>query len=47
MLFGVSPLDPIAYLAMGAFLMAAGVLAMYGPARRATRVDPAATLRTD
>ena len=47
MLFGVSPLDPIAYLAMGAVLMAAGVLAMYGPARRATRVDPATTLRTD
>jgi predicted permease len=45
MLFGVSALDPIAYLATVGALSAAALLAMYAPARRAARVDPATTLR--
>jgi putative ABC transport system permease protein len=45
MLFGVSALDPVAYLATVSALSAAALLAMYAPARRAARVDPAVTLR--
>ncbi len=45
LLFGVSSLDPAAYLTTLAMLSAAAVLAMYLPARRAARVDPAVTLR--
>jgi macrolide transport system ATP-binding/permease protein len=45
MLFGVSALDPLAYLATVGALSAAALLAMYAPARRAARVDPAMTLR--
>jgi len=46
-LLGVSPLDPIAYLAMAALLLIAAFAAMYTPARRAARVDPALTLRDE
>jgi ABC-type antimicrobial peptide transport system permease subunit len=43
-LFGVSPLDPVALL--GAALVVAGVAFAAGalPARRAARVDPSRTL---
>jgi predicted permease len=47
MLFGIDLLDPIAYGTMAALLVAAGLMAMLGPARRATKVDPATTLRAD
>jgi predicted permease len=44
-LSGVSARDPIVYVSVLVVLGAAGCLAMLGPARRALRVDPAATLR--
>jgi hypothetical protein len=45
-LYGVSPLDPAAYGMVAVVLAAAALAASYGPARRATHVDPAMTLRT-
>jgi predicted permease len=46
-LYGVRPLDPLAWaLAFGAMVLAAG-LANFVPARRAMRIDPMAALRTD
>ena len=44
-LHGLSALDPLAYLAVGSVLAAAGIAATYVPARRALHVDPAAALR--
>jgi len=47
LLYGVGPNDPIALAAGIAVLASAGVLACWIPARRATRVDPMKTLRTE
>jgi putative ABC transport system permease protein len=47
LLFGVGPGDPFTLLAVATFLVAAGVLASYVPARRGTRVDPVSALRTE
>jgi predicted permease len=44
-LFGVSPLDPFAYLAVAAVLVIAGLAASIVPAHRATSVDPMTALR--
>lgn len=46
-LFGVAALDPLAFGATGAVLVAVAVLAAWIPARRATRVDPVRALRAD
>ena len=46
MLFEVHPLDPWAILGAAALLIAASTLASYIPARRATRVDAMAMLRS-
>jgi hypothetical protein len=43
LLFEVSPVDPITYLAVCVSLMSAAVLASYVPALRATTVNPAVT----
>lgn len=46
MLFEVDPLDPLTLGGAALLLMAASALASYLPARRATRVDAMATLRS-
>lgn len=47
LLFGISPLDPVAYAAAPVLLIVAALLASYVPARRAAAVDPVETLRLD
>jgi hypothetical protein len=46
-LFGLSPLDPIAYLSVALILGVAATLATVVPSLRALRVDPAITLRSE
>jgi putative ABC transport system permease protein len=45
LLFGVSSTDPLTYAAIVGALLVVSLLASYGPARRATRVDPLIALR--
>jgi ABC-type antimicrobial peptide transport system permease subunit len=47
LLFGVTPLDPLAYLASGAVIAASVMAASYVPARQAASVDPMETLRSE
>jgi ABC-type antimicrobial peptide transport system permease subunit len=47
LLFGVTPLDPITYLAVVALLGCVALLACAVPSWRAARVDPATTLRAE
>ena len=44
-LYGLSPLDPIAYGGVVLLLAAAAAAASYLPVRRATRIDPVLALR--
>lgn len=46
-LYQVSPADPIAIAAACGVLLVVVLAAAYGPARRATRIDPASALRAD
>ncbi len=45
LLYGISPLDPVAFAAAALGWTVVAMLASYLPARRATRVDPVAALR--
>ncbi len=47
LLFGVTPLDPLTYIASGVLISAAAMAASYIPARRAASVDPMETLRSE
>jgi predicted permease len=46
-LFGITPLDPLTYVAAGMLVAAAAVTASYVPARQAASVDPMETLRSE
>ena len=47
LLSGVTSSDPLTYVAVVTMLAGSALLASYLPARRATRIDPLAALRTD
>jgi putative ABC transport system permease protein len=47
LLYGITPHDPATFAAVVLILAGAGLLAAYAPARRAARVDPIITLRTE
>ena len=44
-MYGISPMDPLTYAAVGFVLAAVGVAASYIPARRAAKIDPIVALR--
>jgi hypothetical protein len=47
LLFGIEPLDPVAYAAAVGVMLFAAALASYLPARRAAKIDPMQTLRSE
>jgi len=47
LLYGVAPTDPRSYVASAAVLLALALVAAFGPAVRATRIDPIDALRTE
>jgi ABC-type antimicrobial peptide transport system permease subunit len=47
LLYGITPLDPVTYVAVPLVLVTATVLASYLPARRAVSVDPVEALRVE
>ena len=46
-LFGVTPVDAPTFAAMAVLMLLIGAVAAYVPARRASRVDPCQSLRSD
>jgi len=47
MLFGLSPVDPVTYLAVTVILTGIALLASLAPAVRASRIDPAVALKNE
>jgi len=45
LLFGVSSHDPLTFIAVPLLLATVTAVSCYGPARKATRVDPVVALR--
>ncbi len=46
-LYGISPIEPVAFALATVFLVGGSLLACYFPARRAVRMDPVAALRKE
>ena len=47
MLINLPPTDPITFAGVSGLLIVIALVACYAPARRATRIDPIATLRAE
>lgn len=47
LLFEVSPVDPLTYIAVSAGLLAAAAMASYLPAHRASSINPVDALRAE
>jgi ABC-type antimicrobial peptide transport system permease subunit len=47
LLFGVTAVEPVTFLAMSLTLIGVGMLASFLPARRASRVNPIESMRGD
>ena len=47
LLFGISPLDPIAWMGVIVILAGVSAIACWAPASRASRIDPSITLRAE
>jgi ABC-type antimicrobial peptide transport system permease subunit len=47
LLYGVTPFDPLTFVVMPLGLLITGLVASWIPASRATRADPAGTLRSE
>ena len=47
LLYGVRPVDALTFVATGASMLAAALVAAWLPARRATRLDPVAAIRSE
>jgi ABC-type antimicrobial peptide transport system permease subunit len=47
LLYGITPADPISYLAVTGLLLSVSFLASWFPARRAANIDPMVALRCE
>jgi ABC-type lipoprotein release transport system permease subunit len=47
MLVGVTPTDPLTYSAIVAAFLSIAMLASFGPARRASKLDPMTAMREE